>query len=87
MYDDSIAAKIYVEKEQRRAYYEANVHQYMTWATVKFATLFAEGREPADSLKALLESGADAAELIRADSLKGWIFPPPSHRSSCAACG
>lgn len=71
LYEDSVTSKIYVPKEARQEYYEANVHKYVTWPSVRYASLYAEGREAADSLKALLEAGADAAELIRADSLKG----------------
>jgi hypothetical protein len=71
IYRDSIEANVHVTPEMRRRFYEDNKPGYFTYPSVSFAALLAKSRDEADSLKRVLETGADVAALIRADSLAG----------------
>jgi hypothetical protein len=71
MFADSITSRVAVSRAERRAYYERNQNQFVTFPAVRFALIVRKNRESADSLAAALRAGADAAAIVRADSLAG----------------
>lgn len=71
LYSDSVLARVNVDPRARRKYYEDHVKDFVTYASVRFAALWAESRPAADSLAARLRRGERAEDIIRADSLLG----------------
>lgn len=73
MYQDSIGSRIWVSKEERRAYYEKNKPAYFTYPSVEFAAIVRESKAGADSVERALRAGTRAAEILRSDSLGGRV--------------
>ena len=71
MYQDSIGTKVWVSKDERKAYYQKNLPGFFTYPTVEFAAIVRESKAGADSVQRALKSGVKAAALLRADSLGG----------------
>jgi hypothetical protein len=71
MYQDSVGTRVWVSKEERKAYYQQNLPKFFTFPTVQFAAIVRESKAGADSVQRALKSGVKAAALLRADSLAG----------------
>jgi peptidyl-prolyl cis-trans isomerase C len=71
IYRDSIEARVYISAQERRAYYDKNMHRYQTWPEVTFAAFFAPTQAGADSLVARLRAGEKPEDILLADSLAG----------------
>jgi hypothetical protein len=71
MYQDSVGTRVWVSKEERKAYYQKNLPGFFTFPSVKFAAIVRESKAGADSVQRALKSGVKAADLLRADSLAG----------------
>lgn len=82
LYQDSVGSKIWVSKDERRAYYEANKAQYFTFARVDFASIVRTNKAAADSLADALRKGADPAAILHADSLAGLVSGSIQSRTS-----
>jgi hypothetical protein len=81
LYEDSIATRVVVTPGERRKYYDDRVAQFHTYARVRFAALVRASRASAESLAAALRSGADAAGILHADSLRGEVSGSIQERS------
>jgi PPIC-type peptidyl-prolyl cis-trans isomerase-like protein len=71
LYQDSVGTRVWVSKEERKAYYQKHMAQFITYASVQFAGIVRSSKDGADSVANLLHSGMSARELLRADSLAG----------------
>lgn len=71
MYRDSIESKVYISAKERRAYYDKNVHRYVTWPSVQYAAFYSPTQAGADSLVARLTGGEAPGAILLADSLAG----------------
>jgi hypothetical protein len=71
LYSDSIQSRVAVDSKARHKYYQDNLRGFVTWAKVRFASLWAPSRADAESLEARLKAGEKAEDIIRADSLLG----------------
>jgi len=71
LYQDSVLSKVWVPSEDRRAHYEARKHDFVTYATVRFAAIYAPSRSGADSLAERLRSGERAEDILTADESRG----------------
>jgi hypothetical protein len=71
MYQDSVGTRVWVSKDERKAYYQKNLSGYFTFPSVEFAAIVRESKAGADSVQRALKSGVKAAALLRADSLAG----------------
>ena len=71
LYQDSVESKVWVKPEERRAYYEKNKHQYVTFEVVTYGALACDRKSEADSVAAQLRGGLKFADLLAADSLLG----------------
>ncbi|HKQ58538.1 MAG TPA: peptidyl-prolyl cis-trans isomerase [Candidatus Eisenbacteria bacterium] len=71
MFQDSVQSKVWVPSEERRRYYDEHIAQYVTFAKVRYASLWRPTRQGADSLAARLKAGERAEDVLRADSLRG----------------
>ena len=80
LYQDSVASKTWVSKDERKAYYEKNKAQFVTYPAVDFAAIVRPSRKSADSLAAALKAGAKAAAILHADSLAGLTSGAIQHR-------
>lgn len=73
LYQDSIASRVWVSKEERRAYYQKNLSQFFTYPTVQFAAIVRNSKAGADSVERALRSGVTAVALLAADSAQGRV--------------
>jgi hypothetical protein len=73
MYQDSIFAKVWVSKDERKAYYQKNLPSFFTYATVRFAAITRPSKAGADSVERALKSGIKAPALLAADSAAGRV--------------
>lgn len=80
LYQDSVASRLYVSKDERRAFYEKNKQGFVTFPALDFAAIVRPNRKSADSLAAALKAGAKAADILRADSLAGNVSGSIQHR-------
>jgi hypothetical protein len=82
MYRDSVESRIKITPEMRRRYYDQNLTQFITFASVRFAMFECPARGEADSIAARLRAGTEAQMIVRADSLagrrRGGIYPMTS---------
>ena len=68
LFQDSVASRVWVSKEERKAYYEKHMAQYHTYASVDFAAIPRANKTGADSVAKALRSGATAQAILAADS-------------------
>jgi len=73
MYQDSIGSKVWVSKDERKAYYQKNLPSFFTYPSVQFAAITRASKAGADSVEKALKSGMKAAALIAADSAQGRV--------------
>jgi PPIC-type peptidyl-prolyl cis-trans isomerase-like protein len=71
LYQDSIGSRVWVSKDERRAYYKKNLNQFFTYASVEYAAILRNSKAGADSVERALRSGTKAAALLAADSAAG----------------
>jgi hypothetical protein len=71
MYQDSVGTRVWVSKDERKAYYQQHLSGFFTYPTVEFAAIVRESKAGADSVQRMLKSGVKAVALLRADSLAG----------------
>jgi hypothetical protein len=71
LYQDSIGTRVWVSKDERKAYYQKHLAGFVTFASVQFAAIVRGSKAGVDSVEAALRSGIKAADLLRADSLAG----------------
>jgi hypothetical protein len=71
VYQDSVAAKVRVTPEDRRAYYDAHLDEFISTPQIRFATFVRKDVEEARMLLQRLDAGADADSMVLADSLSG----------------
>ncbi len=71
MYQDSVGTRVWVSKDERKAYYQKNLTGFFTYPSVVFAAIVRESKAGADSVQRALKSGVKAAALLHADSLAG----------------
>jgi hypothetical protein len=73
LFEDSVRSKVSVPSAERRRYYDQHIAQYVTYPRVRFAAIVRPTRSAADSLLARLAAGANAADILHADSLAGMV--------------
>ena len=73
MYQDSVFSKVWVSKDERKAYYQKNLPQFFTYPSVQFAAITRASKAGADSVEKALKSGIKAAALLAADSVAGRV--------------
>ena len=73
MYQDSVFTKIWVSKEERKAYYQKNLQSFFTYPTVRFAAITRPSKAGADSVEKALKAGIKATAVLAADSAGGRI--------------
>jgi len=73
MYQDSVASKVWVSRDDRLAWYKAHLKDYFTFPAVDYAAIYRYHRAGADSLAAALNAGAKAVDVIAADSARGEV--------------
>lgn len=73
MYQDSIGTRIWVSKDERKAYYQQHLEGFFTFASVEFAAILRHNKAGADSVERALKAGADPRAIIAADSAKGFV--------------
>src|SRR5262249_40229009 len=73
MYQDSIGTKVWVSKDERKAYYQKNLPLFFTYPVVQFAAITRASKAGADSVERALKSGIKAQMIIAADSAKGRV--------------
>lgn len=73
LYQDSIASRIWVSKDERRAFYQKNLNQFFTYPIVQFAAITRDSKAGVDSVERAFRSGLTAAGLLAADSAAGRI--------------
>lgn len=66
LYEDSILPQVQVTRAERRRYYQANLAQFISYATVSYARFHLERRSEADSIAARLKAGEPAADILKA---------------------
>lgn len=71
MIEDSVMGRVLVSDAERRAYYKAHPLDYTTYPSIRFAAFSTLTRSAGDSLAAVLQGGARAEDILRADSLAG----------------
>jgi hypothetical protein len=71
MVEDSCFRAITVSRQERQAYYEKHRNGFVTFPRVRYAVFVRDTRAAADSVKARLDAGMKATELLSADSLRG----------------
>ena len=80
MYQDSIGTRIWVSKDERKAYYKANMTKFFTFPSVDFASIYRPSKAGADSVERMLKAGIPALDIIAADSLGGLKSGMLQHR-------
>lgn len=73
LYQDSVGSRVWVSKDERRAYYEKNKNQFFTYPVVQFAAITRASKAGVDSVERAFRSGLTAAALLAADSAAGRI--------------
>jgi parvulin-like peptidyl-prolyl isomerase len=73
LYQDSIGTKVWVSKDERKAYYAQNLKGFFTYPSVEFAAIVRSSKASADSLEKALQAGAKARAILHADSLGGLV--------------
>ena len=73
MYQDSVFSKVWVSKDERKAYYQKNLPLFFTYPTVRFAAITRASKAGADSVEKALRSGVKAQALLAADSAAGRV--------------
>ena len=73
MYQDSVASRTWVSKEDRRAYYEKNKPQFFTYPSVTFAAILRGSKAGADSVSKQLAAGVPPHVILAADSAAGFM--------------
>ncbi len=73
MYQDSVGSRVWVSKEERRAYYQKNLPQFFTYPWVQYAALVRSSKAGADSVERALRSGLSPFALLAADSAAGRV--------------
>jgi hypothetical protein len=81
LYQDSVAASVWVTKEERRAYYDAHPAEFTVGASADFAMILRHTKAGVDSLKAALDAGAKPWDVIAADSARGEQTGGMQHRT------
>jgi len=71
LYSDSVLSRVSIDPQARRKYYQDNLKGFVTWATVRFASLWAESKSEADSFASLLRAGEKAEDILAAQKLIG----------------
>jgi hypothetical protein len=82
MYQDSVGSKIWVSKDERRAYYQKNLPAFFTFPTVEFAAILRHSKAGADSVEKALKAGTTARAILAADSAKGFMSGSIQTRNS-----
>ena len=73
MYQDSIFSKVWVSKDERKAYYQKNLPLFFTYPTVRYAAITRASKAGTDSVVKALKSGMKAEALLAADSAAGRV--------------
>ena len=73
MYQDSVFTKIWVSKDERKAYYQKNLPLFFTFPTVRFAAITRPSKAGSDSVEKALKKGMKAEALLAADSAAGRV--------------
>jgi hypothetical protein len=73
MYQDSVFSKVWVSKDERKAYYQKNLRQFFTYPSVRFAAITRDTKAGTDSVEKALKSGMKAEALLAADSAQGRV--------------
>ena len=73
LYQDSVGTKVWVSKEERKAYYQHNLPSFFTYPSVEFAAIVRESKAGVDSVQRALRAGVRAAMILHTDSLAGRI--------------
>ncbi len=73
MYQDSVGSRVWVSKDERRAYYQKNLPQFFTYPWVQFAAIVRGSKVGADSVERALRSGVSPFALLAADSAAGRV--------------
>ena len=73
LYQDSVASRVWVSKEERKAYYQKHITQFVTFPTVQFAAIIRNSKEGADSVSKALLAGVAPAAILAADSAGGHV--------------
>jgi len=81
LYQDSISARVWVSKEERKAYYQKNRNGFVTYPSVDFAAIARASRAGADSVERALRSGVSARAILAADSAAGLVSGSIQFRS------
>jgi hypothetical protein len=71
MVEDSCFSRIFVPKDERRAYYQKNLQGFVTFPAVRYAVVVRDTKAEADSVKARLDAHESIESVLRADSLRG----------------
>jgi hypothetical protein len=73
LYADSVQSRVSLTEAERLKYYRDHIASYMTYPSVRFAAIVRHSKAGADSLVAQLRAGVKAADILRADSLRGEV--------------
>ena len=73
MYQDSVFTKVWVSKDERKAYYQKNLPMFFTYPTVRYAAITRASKAGVDSVEKALRSGIKAEALLAADSAQGRV--------------
>ena len=73
LFQDSIAARIFVPPAARRKYYQENEYKFVTAPNARYALFGPMFKPSMDSLSARLRRGVPAHEIIRADSARNLL--------------
>lgn len=82
MYQDSVGSKIWVSKDERKAYYQKHLPDFFTFPSVQFAAIVRHDKAGADSVGKALQAGSTARAIIAADSAKGFVSGSIQTRNS-----
>lgn len=73
LYQDSVGTRIWVSKDDRKAYYQARLKDFFTFPSVQFAAILRHSKAGADSVERALKAGTPAASILAADSAAGFM--------------
>jgi len=68
MVEDSVLNRVSVTKDERQAYYHQHERDFYSYPVVRYASFVRHSKAGADSLKALLDAGANADSLVGVDT-------------------